>query len=270
MKQNKTNRKKLKTAQGHGHGVVEVSAGPCQLTQGLWGCPLQMPPMHCSVARVLWLGGQPWSVRDVRNKSHCLGSSIQGPCGSFLTFSCPVTPSHGAARILFSHEQIPRGLVVLPWTQQACPCPFPVPLLEAPMPYLSLTSIFPPGAQVPSSTPRVTGISFNHVGVTCLWEPPFPAASFCHIHYSMGIWLLTGVMYPYIGLLGLWEADLLVGHFTDTLAPASPYSPLGTLTSPQPPSTLPQPTLGQFTPISCFVSDLPISGWILKKTQIFL
>lgn len=148
------------------------------------------------------------------------------------------------------------------------------PLLGAPVPCFSLTIILSPGCLNPifyTYSQRVSnGLTLHHVGVTWVLELPLldrfvvvstawwtPLITHKPLwHYILDFWTSEKHSYRWVTPPAHWPQLPLTLHWV-------------MLVSPQPHSTLPPPTLGQFTLISVCISDRPISDRTLKKTQIF-
>lgn len=164
--------------------------------QGLWGCPLQSP------SAMLFI---PWSIRKVWSQSQGSGSRTWSVCGSVLTSSCPLTPSM-LLMSSFLMSRLPVGLLLClaleaSWGTDAIPFSYQ---------HLS------PRALSPIFHTHSHGASYglvflNHVGGTCLWNSPYLEPLIVMPIVWWTLWLLAGpseTIYPYIGLLGLWEAAL--------------------------------------------------------------
>lgn len=154
-------------------------------------------------------------------------------------------------------EQIPSGLVALPLTRVHCwrhwchtflsPASFPqVPASHLPHPQswsIIRTDLLEPcWCDLPEKAHYLEPL----IVMSIAWWTP---------------WLRAGpsdTIYPYIALLGLWETALQVGHFTYVLASASSHSPLCHVDKTPTTQCTPPPRLGQFTPTSCCISDMPI------------
>lgn len=114
-------------------------------------------------------------------------------------------------------------------------------------------------------------IFLNHVGVTCLWESPLRGASYCHAHCLMDPLIASRPLWHHI--LRFWASEKQPYRWATSLTywPQLPLTPhCVMLTRPQPHSALPQPRLGQFTPTSCCISDMPIITQSTKENPDLL
>ena len=155
-------------------------------------------------------------------------------------------------------EQIPSGLVALPLTWVHCwrhwchtfllPASFPqVP--ESPLPHPQSWSIIrtdllePCWCDLPMRKPTTWSLLLSR---PLLDGPPdceqAPLTPYTHI---LHFWASEKQPYRWVTSLTYWPQ-----------LPLTPHCVM--LTSPQPYRALPQPRLGQFTPTSCCISDMPI------------